>query len=384
MKRGRWLWIGACAGAVVCALIASRLARSTAERRPAAPAAVDAGALAPHPKAVVDADEHDFGFLDVADSARHVFVIRNEGAGPLRLERGGTSCKCTMSHLPEGEIPPGGAAEVAVSTKATAAKGGLFRHTANILTNDPERKVISLTVRGVYRTFLAAQPERIDFPRAGREGDGSEPLRAEVAVFSQAFEQFDLSSVSATLEGVSWEIEPLAADVLEPLEAKCGYRIAMVLPDDLPEEGFSHTLHISAIPAGEDRKLQTLNVPLNREFVRPVQFFGPDLTMARALLLGTIAQGTSRRTTVTLKVALQPRALRVRHIAAEPEFVRVRMAPLKPDAPELGLYRIEVEVPADAPMCNHLGVEAGRVRIETDHPKVPELNLRLEFAVAGT
>lgn len=381
MNRRRGLWIGACVAVAACALATSWWASSTGVRP--SEAAPKASKLPP-PKAVVDQTEHDFGFLDAGDSGRHVFLIRNEGRGPLRLGRGGTSCKCTMSHLPDEDIAPGATAEVALSTKYTVTKDGVFRNTANILTNDPEHRVVTLTVRGVYRAFLAAKPERIEFPQAGRGGEDSEPLRAEVTVFSQAFEEFDLSSLSATLAGVSWEVEPLVADVLEPLEAKCGYRIAMELPDDLPDDGFSHTLHVSAVPAGEGSKPQTLAIPLSRQSVRPMQLFGPDLTLTRNLLLGTVAQGASRRSLLTLKVAVEPRELNVRGIEVAPSFVQVRMTPLKPDAPELGLYRIEVEVPGGSPMGNYRGPTAGTIRIETDHPQVPELSLSLEFAVAGT
>ncbi len=380
MNRRRGLWTGACAGVAACALAAawwmhgSGTSESEAER--AAP-------KAPPPKVVVDETEHDFGFLDAGAPGRHVFLIRNEGEGPLRLQRGGTSCKCTMSHLPEGDIAPGATAEVELATKYTATKDGVFRHTANILTNDPERETVTLTVRGVYRVFLAAKPDRIEFPQAKREGD-VEPLRAEVTVYSQAYEQFDLSSVSATLEGVSWEIEPLAADVLEPLEAKSGYRIAMVLPDDLADEGFSHTLHVSVLPTGEGREPRTLAIPLSRRAPGSIELSGPDLTLGRTLLLGTVLPGNARRSLLTLKVGVEPRALNIRSIEVEPAFVQVRMAPLKPDAPQLGLYRVEVEVPGDSPMGNYRGPTAGSIRIETDHSRVPEVNLGLEFAVAGT
>ncbi|MDY0166046.1 MAG: DUF1573 domain-containing protein [Thermoguttaceae bacterium] len=379
MNRQRVLWIGACAGVAACAIATAwwlrpaGMAESKAE--PAGPKVLP-------PRVVVDETEHDFGFLDASDSGRHAFLIRNEGEGPLRLARGGTSCKCTMSHLPEGEIPPGGTAEVALSTKYTATKDGVFRHTANILTNDPERETVTLTVRGVYRAFLAAIPERIEFPRAKREGD-AEPLRAEVTVYSQAYEHFDLSTVSSTLEDVSWEVEPLASDALVPMEAKSGYRIAIVLPDDLSEDGFSHTMHLSALPPGEGQKPQTLAIPFRRES-RGIRLFGPDLMLGTRLQLGTLAQGVGRSTILTLRVGVEPRELSVRNITVQPEFVQVRIAPLKPDAPQLGLYRIEVEVPGDSPMCNHLGVEAGSIRIETDHPRMRDIDLGLEFAVVGS
>ncbi|MDZ7620356.1 MAG: DUF1573 domain-containing protein [Patescibacteria group bacterium] len=380
MNKRHWLCVGLCAGLVVFVAIGAWVSRETG---PAAPDVAAPGPAQLPPKVVADNLEHDFGFLDASDEGRHVFLIRNEGSGPLRLQRGGTSCKCTMSHLPEESIQPGGEAEVALSTKYTATKDGVFRNTATILTNDPERESVTFTVRGVYRAFLAASPPRIDFPSAGRDETPASPLLAEVTVYSQAYEQFDIGSVSSTLDGASWVVEPVAADVLAPLEAKSGYRIAVTLPADLPDGGFSHMLHVSATPPGEGHKPRTLAIPLQRES-KGIQLFGPDLVLGKLLRLGTVAQGVSRRAILTLRVGIEPRELAIRDITVEPEFVQVRIVPLKPDAPHLGLYRVEVEVPDDSPMCNYLGVEAGRIRVETDHPRMPEMTLGIEFAVVGT
>ena len=379
MNRRRWFSIGACAILIGSMLGAIRLLPSGSSR-------TESQVEEPEPpsaKVVVTETEHDFGFLDISDSGRHAFLIRNEGKGPLLLGRGSTSCTCTMSELPPGDIPPGAAARVTISTKATASRGGVFRHSADVRTNDPDCPTVTFTVRGVYRTFLAAKPERVCFPRVSRVQSTRDPRRAEVAVYSQAYEEFALSQISSTLEGLSWEITPLDQEALRPLEAKSGYRLSLQLPEDLPDEGFSGALRITAVPQATSHQSQMLEIPLTRRSVRSFQLFGPDLMPGAMLRLGTISRGTSRRSTITLKVGDDHRALAIRNIAVDPAFVQVRVEPLNPESPQLGLYRIRVEVPEDAPMCNHWGVEAGTIRIETDHPKTPELSLTLEFAVAG-
>ena len=381
MNKRRWLCVVVCA-TVACTVALSWCARSTSSAKPAAAAvAVEPPPLLP--KVVVDEEEYDFGFLDPSESIEHSFVIRNEGKGPLRLERGGTSCTCTMSHLPSQQIPPGGTVEVRVSTKHTATRDGTFSHTANIRTNDPDQKVIRFVVKGVYRTFLAAKPERLVFPRPAHDDDVGKPIHAEVTLFSQVFDGFDLSNISSTLKDVRWEVRPLSSEELEPLEARSGYRITVHMPEDLPKRGFSEMLHISAIPAEKAHNPRTLAIPLTRPILRAMYLFGPDLTRTRVLQLGTIVAGTSRRTTVTLKVAVEPRVITVKNITVEPDFVRVRMEPMNPDTPQLGLYRINVEIPDDAPMCNHMGVAGGRIKIETNHPELDPISLHLQFAVTG-
>jgi hypothetical protein len=69
-------------------------------------------------------------------------------------------------------------------------------------------------------------------------------------------------------------------------------------------------------------------------------------------------------------------------VETSPEFLEVRVSPYKSGSESLGLYRIDVEVPPDAPMGNFLS-EAGEVRILTDHPKLPVLEFEVAFAVIG-
>ena len=111
--------------------------------------------LRPAPKAVTDETSHDFGLPEPGENCEYEFDIRNEGDAPLVLDRGPTSCTCTMSTLPNREIPPGMAVKVKVSSKVEPEEGA-FSNQARILTNDPERPEIDFIVAGRVRTVLAA------------------------------------------------------------------------------------------------------------------------------------------------------------------------------------------------------------------------------------
>ena len=52
------------------------------------------------------------------------------------MEKGSTSCKCTLSEMTDNQLPPGGVATVKldITLKTTGTK---FRQTAEIHTNDP-------------------------------------------------------------------------------------------------------------------------------------------------------------------------------------------------------------------------------------------------------
>src|SRR5688500_8060497 len=62
--------------------------------------------------AVVNGEMHDFGKMDRNAKESHAFIIRNEGDAPLKLEKGETTCKCTVSDLKGNSLAPGEETEV--------------------------------------------------------------------------------------------------------------------------------------------------------------------------------------------------------------------------------------------------------------------------------
>ena len=75
------------------------------------------------------------------------------------------------------------------------------------------------------------------------------------------------------------------------------------------------------------------------------------------------------------------RELVVRQIETQPEVLQVRVTPYNPETKALGLYRIDVEVPADAPSGDFMGARRGHIRIATDHPERSILDFDVMFAV---
>jgi hypothetical protein len=73
----------------------------------------------------------------------------------------------------------------------------------------------------------------------------------------------------------------------------------------------------------------------------------------------------------------------VRDVKTRPEFLSVRVAPLAPQASVLGVYRVQVEVPADAPNCDYTDAAAGEIQIVTDHPLTPVLKVNVVFRVVA-
>jgi len=62
-----------------------------------------------------------------------------------------------------------------------------------------------------------------------------------------------------------------------------------------------------------------------------------------------------------------------------PEFVTATLQPHPGDKP--GLYDLILEVPAGVPACQYHSNPLGRVRIDTGHPRIGQVELGVSFAV---
>ena len=337
------------------------------------------------PRMVVDELEHDLGVIDSSAQCAHTFVIGNAGTAPLRLRRGSTTCKCTMSELPSHPIPPGGqaAVRVALRIRDDAAeffsddKEGVFSHGATIFSNDPDQPGITLRIRGIIRTCLRAEPPRVVFPQLDR----GESRVASVLVYSQVWNAFAISRVQSSCEGLTWQIQPTASGSLDELGARSGYHLRVTVPPDLPGGPFREWLQLSIQPAGESAAPRSLKLDVVGEVARSVSVYGPRLCGGDTVRLGAIRTGTGAREQLMIKIRDEHRGLAVQRIETKPDFLRVRCSPHGPEAAKIGLYRIEIEVPRDAPEGSFMGGNSGEIRVETDHPQLPVLSLKVEFAV---
>src|SRR4029079_3243929 len=99
------------------------------------------------PRIEVPETRYDFGTMQRGTSKSHEFVIRNVGTAALTLRKGKTSCKCTLSQVPNASVPPGGSTKVKLEWSAKAG-GGEFTQSAQVETSDPLQSEIEFTVSG--------------------------------------------------------------------------------------------------------------------------------------------------------------------------------------------------------------------------------------------
>lgn len=353
--------------------------RKADQAGPSEPAAgAQASAAEALPRLAIDQTEHRFGDLDPADPCEHVFVVRNEGNAPLVLWRGKTSCRCTMSDLPTGPILPGQQAAIRVASKI-AQSFGYFSHEAEVLTNDPACQVLRLRITGTVRAALAVDPGRVVFPPVRVDEQAS----AELTVYSQTWDGFELSSMTASHPALRWEVKPADSETLGRLKARSGYLIRLLAPAELSGQSLWEVLQITAAPRDVPERPRTLKVDLAGTTLRRVGLYGPPMDAQGVVQLGTFASAEGAQAKVMVKVRDNHRALKVLATQAEPDFLKATLKPLNPSAVKYGLYAVEIVVPRGSPPGSYAGDLQGKVRITTDHPYMPEIEFGVAFIVTS-
>ncbi len=108
---------------------------------------------------VVDGNEFRFGTMQHGDSMSHTFVFRNIGDGPLTLDLGQSTCKCTVGKLKASLLQPGEETNVEMTWTPIAANPD-FSQSATIHTNAADTPEVQLKIRGqVAGSFVIEPPE---------------------------------------------------------------------------------------------------------------------------------------------------------------------------------------------------------------------------------
>lgn len=162
---------------VYCAMAVPLFAQT-----PAAPAAL-----------VCDALVYDFGQAAETALITRVFVLRNSGDQPVRIDRVQAACGCMTTGLTSSEIAPGGTAELTVNV-ALRGRSGAQRFTVRVRSNDPVNPLMTLTVQGTVAEDVRVRPLQVAFAKV-RAG---EIAQARVTLESAGPENFSITGVESS------------------------------------------------------------------------------------------------------------------------------------------------------------------------------------------
>ena len=333
---------------------------------------------APFPKAVMDETTYEFGDMELGSKQQHTFILKNEGEDVLKIEKGGSTCKCTVSDLPSNEIAPGESAEILLEWEPKSAST-TFGQQARIHTNDPENKLITLEIRGKVFDTISIQPAEDLNVGNIQEGVGAD---ARMSYFSRILPALEEPKIEYDGDKLEFEITPLDVADLPEFEAKSGYAIAVHAKPNMPVGSFRESFTLVYELKGEEvREKKTVA----GKRLGPIRFLNTaGTTFYEEISLvdfGRFDASQGKKQEVILIVE-NPESgkVEITDITSEHPLLKVTHEPNKQlKLKNRSSFRLFFEVTAGSPPIDVARKSAPEIIIKTDHPDVPEIVMHAEI-----
>lgn len=316
---------------------------------------------------------YDFGTMSQHSKGQKEWVLKNDGAGPLKITKGTSSCSCTILSLKEGEtatLAPGASTPVKLEWN-TKDHTGKFTQRAQVLTpNDQSHQMLEFVVTGTVSPAVVTIPpgQEIQFENVSNE----ESHKGHFALFSPDKPDLEITSLRTSKpEFLVPSAVPLTAQEREELEVTSGYRVVVDLKPGLPLGEFREELEIKT----NHPKQPMLKMWISGRAVGPISVVPSGLFLSR---ISGLRGGTSMinlwvrgQDHTSFSVASAPRKLHA-------EVTEVDDPGLKSDpGAKAKRYRMIVTVPPGTAA----GQITGSIILKTDHPHAPEVRIPVNITV---
>jgi hypothetical protein len=339
----------------------------------------------PLPKVVVDQERYEFGKMDINGKGEHDFIVSNRGQGALELSSGDTSCRCAGSKIEKKTLLPGESTKVTVryTTKGAA---GAYLESATILTNDPDRPRLTLSVKGRVVVAVRPAPAELVFSRVA----AGESALAEVPLYGYLEEPLKIVGVSLSDQATAGYFEvtflPLPPDQLEEeADARSGCLVRVEVKPGLPLGPFQQKI----LARTNLESAPTVEIPVTGTVVCDISIVGEGWNDETGVLtLGTVSsRAGARRRLMLLVRGPHRKEVMFNHVETFPGLLDVKLGkPIEINDGAVIMTPLIVGITKGSPPANHLGSDQGRlgqILIVTNHPKTPELHILVSFAVKG-
>jgi hypothetical protein len=335
---------------------------------------------------VVGGTEFVFGTMQHGATMKHDFVFRNVGDGPLNLDMGGSTCKCTVGELESSVLQPGEETVVNLTWTAQSIMPD-YGQSATILTSDPEHPEVKIYVRGQIADSFVADPGSIAL--------GSFSVSDEV---DKTFHIFTYLEKSQGPTSFSWT-NAKTRDLIE-----ISFEKVDLDPEKFPNHTNAlavHEAHLRikpGLPIGlldaritfttdQGDNVGTLSIPVSGRVTGDITLVGgasfdPELNLVNmgtvkssegaALGIWLVVQG-EQRDEIEVEVASIDPADSLNVIVGEPKLSGVRR-----------LFNLQFEVPRGAPETYYAGSnpkDFGKVVIKTNHKMIKEIPIHIRLNV---
>jgi hypothetical protein len=328
-----------------------------------------------------------FGTMQHGESMSHDFIFRNVGDGPLSLDMGGSTCKCTVGELESSVLQPGETTKVTLTWTAQSATPD-YGQTATILTNSPSTPEVRLVVSGQVADSFVVEPSEIAL------GDISvtEGLSRTFHIFTYWEKAQELSEFtwtdSKTAKLVNIECHEVELDLERFPDHRNAYRVHEVqlqIKPGLPMGPLNSRISFYTDQAD---KVGTLEVPVTGRVAGDIVLVGgPSFDATKNLLtMGDIKSSEGAK--VSISLAIQG----TKQSDISPEISSVRPAEVLQASigePKVvggrKYFPVNFEVPKGAPETYYAGSspqDFGKVVIKTNYELIPEINIYVRLRVS--
>lgn len=321
----------------------------------------------------------DFGRVPVGAPVEHVYRLRNDDPRPVTVHDLISSCGCTSSRISyvgaDGEVvegasrgspvivlPPGAQAELSIRVDTTRVERMNVDKLAQVRLRSDSTSTPFLTFElhlVVERAFRSV-PETIAL--------GDVPQGAGKSASSEVNWEFGVTA--GRVLGIASVSEPFTATIDETeIAGRPNWILNVALPAGLPPGPLEGRAVLRTSAADGSDQGATLAVPLTATVQRDL------VARPGSLAVGVLGAGESGRAEAEIDALVPGERFRVLAAAAEgigAGDVDVRFDPVEPDERgSAASWRLALEVPSTLAAPEF----GGRVRVTTDHPRVPTLEI---------
>lgn len=387
----KYLVILLCAIVAGTALGAAAAFRSSESELPIDIVATGPGAAAaaiPLPRVGVDAVTHEFGTMQRGTKKSHSFIFTNTGDAPLKLAVGATSCKCTLGEVGDRPLKPGESTPVKLEWVAKILPGP-FRQTAKVNTNDPLRAVVELSVSGEVTDASGLIPQQFDL------GDIPDTGTKTSSVYLVTYDQEDLE-VTATPPETGREEElfdvtvtPLKEEEFPKDTVVAGVRVDLTVKPGLPIGYLQEWVKLDTnLPTSPE-----LQVLVTGRIKGDISLHGRRYNAEQGVLhLGSVksSEGIKEKLLISVKGDYsQEASFEVGEVV--PPELKAEIGDRKQVNDQKSHFPLTITVPKGTQPMIYLNTGVlpsgelqnpdGYIILKTNHPRTPEMKLRVRFAV---
>ncbi|MEC9002831.1 MAG: DUF1573 domain-containing protein [Planctomycetota bacterium] len=334
---------------------------------------------------MVTGSDFNFGVMERNGTRSHQFEIKNTGNAPLSLEKGETTCKCTMNKLVDGVLQPGESVKIELEWIAKEVGPDMvFVQTADIKTNDPSRKVLRLTIRGDIITTVKVVPSVLVLSSIS----GSEGAEGQVSVYSYRTDDLEFveTKVDPKLkEFIEAVIEPMSVEELsEDNRARSGKKIKIRLKPGLPVGLLDQTVWLKTNL--EDSPL--VPVYFQAKVVGDITIYGRNFNrVTNHLRLGKVVQADGLQAELRFLVRGEDRdAVKLTVASVDPPGsleAKIRSSGQAVTG-KASQHFLDITIPKGADVISRLGdnqEKPVRILINTTHPQFKTITITVAFEV---